>query len=110
MQWNRHVATKILWKDDKNGQSLNLALVLKKWKEPSVTLTLLHSLQDTAGKARGWGIGLELEASTVAAAAGSGATAAGGKINIDHSSDDAESPSPWSNKGGPPTKIQIPGS
>ncbi len=107
MQWNRHVATKILWKDD-NGQSLNLALVLKKWNEPSVTLTLLHTLHDTAGKGRGWGIGLELEASAVAAA--SGATAAGGKNNIDHSADYPEAPSPRSNKGGPPTKIQIPGS
>jgi hypothetical protein len=50
---------------------------------------------------------LELDAS---AADASGATVAGGKINIDHSADHPESPSSWSNKEGPPTKIQKPGS
>ena len=104
MQWNRHLATKLLWKE--NGQVLNTTILLKQWKEPSVTLSVLHSMDMTLGKTKGWGIGFEMEASSSSGSASVDTPAAVGRNTHSSSPNYPESPTP--SRSGPPTKIHLP--
>jgi len=107
MQWNRHLATKFLWKD--NGKTWNTNILFKQWKEPSVTLCLLHSLDLPTGKTMGWGLGFEIQTTTTTTTT----TTTSSTLGIEENERDSNTPSdypdsPSPRRNGPPTRIQIP--
>jgi hypothetical protein len=64
-QINRNVAVKAVL--DHNGRVLRTNLLLKKWQQPRITLSILGGIDWSTGQASFWGCGLEVETTTTAA-------------------------------------------
>jgi hypothetical protein len=110
-QLNRALAIKGKLQDD---QSLTLALIMKRWKHPRVTCSVLGHYHWPTRQATWLGVGLEVESGRLAYPAPSGSSNAGtagsssSTTEKSASSSSSASASPNSNMHAPPTQIKLP--
>ena len=109
IQLNRNVAAKLVME---NGTSVRTNLILKRWKQPRTTLSILNHMDMSTGRWSFLGCGIEIETLTAASDL-FGPSGSNNTTTTNNDDDDADDDANYQERANldgrkaPPTKIQV---